>query len=200
MSTSDELEPPGSRRSRTGLIVAIVVVALVLVGGGTAVLMLLNRPAPQAQVQAPQPKPVAGGRYTTLAKCARLTAPPFTFDPGDAPASWAGRTVSACVGTFGAHRVSVTMTLYSGPNAEAKAVVGSMPTPIEQSFQRLNGTGFENAPYIGYNGDYGSLCTATYRRSNLDVRIDFPDLPDQDTASCTNTIMPYVKQLYALVG
>lgn len=194
-------QPPVSRRSRTGLIVSIVVVALLLVGGGVTALMLLNRPAPQARVPAPKRAPVADGRYQTLTRCARLTSPPFTFDPKDATGTWEGRTVNVCMGTVGVRRVTVAMTLYSGPNAEAKAVLGSVPSPSEGDFQRQNGTGFENSPFVGYNGDYGPLCTATYRRSNIDVRIDFPTMSGvADTPGCVNAIMPYVKQLYALIG
>ncbi|HEY4460351.1 MAG TPA: hypothetical protein VGN81_38935 [Pseudonocardiaceae bacterium] len=190
-------EPPVSRRSRTGLIVSIVVLAVVLVGGGTAVLMLLNHPAPQAQV----PAPPHSGPYQSLIKCAKLTSPPFTFDPEDEPTTAEGRTAKVCMGTFGAQRVQVAMTLYSGSNAEDNAVRGSLPWTIDKDFQRLNGTGFENAPFTGYNDDYGPICTAIYRRSNVDVRIDFPTLSNvSDRASCTSAIMPYVKQLYALIG
>lgn len=203
MSTSDELEPPRSRRSRTGLIVAIVVVALVLVGGGTATLMLLNRPAPQAQGQAPQPKPVAGGRYTTLARCARLTASPFAFDPHGESLTQNDATTESCQGALGAKRVYVTMTDYLGPKGEGRAVAASLPiSSADQNLQRIDKTGFENAPFIGVEGDGDdSLCTAMYRRSNEFVRIDFPDLPDGiDTPGCISTVLPYVRQLYALVG
>lgn len=191
-----------SRRSRTGLIVSIVVVAVVLVGGGTAALMLRGHPAPQAHdAPAVTSAPAANGRYQMLIKCAKLTSPPFTFDPEDEPATSNHRTAKVCMGTFGAQRVDVAMTLYSGPNAEASAVQGSLPWSTDNGFQRLDGTGFENAPFTGYNGDYGPLCTAIYRRSNIDVRIDFPTLSNvSDRASCTSAIMPYVKQLYALIG
>lgn len=190
--------PPVSRGSRTGLIVSIVVVALVLIGGGTTVLMLVNRPAPRAQV--PVSKPV-GGRYQSLVTCAKLTTPPFTFDPRDESYTTNGGSDKMCTGTFGAQRVDVWLTFFSGPKGEVEAVQTSLPLATEQDFQRLDGTGFENAPFAGYNGDAGPMCTATYRRSNEFVRIDFPDLPGgTDTPSCTSAIMPYVKQFYALIG
>ena len=191
---------PASRRSRTGLIVSIALVALVLVGGGVTALMLLSQPTQSTQGQVP--KPVVGGRYQSLIKCGALTRPPFTFDPHDEPYTSNGGTDKICMGTFGAQRVDVAMAYFSGPNGEARAVQASAPISLaEQDFQRINGTGFENSPFVGYNGDYGALCTATYRRSNLTVRMDFPDLPGvTDTAGCTSAIMPYVKQLYAAVG
>jgi hypothetical protein len=191
-------EPSVSRRSRTGLIVGIVVVALVLIGGGTTALMLINRPAPQAQV----PKRGPDGHYQTLMTCASLTAPPFTFEPNNDSFTHDGATDRVCSGTFGAHRVSVAMIVFSGPTGEAKAVAASVPyQSTYQYMQRLNGTGFENAPLVGFIGDEGPMCEAAYRRSNLKVEIDFPNLPGgTDTASCTSAIMPYVRKLYAEIG
>ena len=51
----------------------------------------------------------------------------------------------------------------------------------------MDGTGFENAPFIAYEGSYGPDGAVEYRRSNEDVQIDFPNLPGGPAAPVAQT-------------
>lgn len=150
---------------------------------------------------------VSNGLYQKPVSCGKLTAAPFRFEPQSSPFSDNGDTTSVCEGTVGnggagAQRIIVAMSVFSGSDAVAHAVASSAQGAVlDGDLDRVDGTGFENAPFVGYVGDYGPDCKVEYRRRNEFVQIDFPDLPDgTDVASCTHLVMAYAKQLYTLIG
>ncbi len=195
--------PP--HRRRTQFIVLLVVGALVVLGGVTALVLLSggggSGPAKAAAAPTVRLSPSAG-RYQTLINCGKLTASPFTFDPANDAVSQHNQTTKVCMGTAGEQRITVGLNVFSGPDGVSDAVKSSSwATVTNHGIERVDGTGFENAPFIGDVGDYGPDCVVVYRRSNELVQINFPDLPAGiDTSSCVRLTMPWTKQLYALIG
>ncbi|HJP79661.1 MAG TPA: hypothetical protein VJ914_35645 [Pseudonocardiaceae bacterium] len=131
-----------------------------------------------------------------------MNSAPFKFDTSDEPYSQHGATISVCMGTAGTQRLTVAMTVFGGPKGQAQASASVLwMVSRDKGYGKVDGTGFENAPFIADLGDYGPLCEVVYRRSNEIVQIDFPSMPGgTDTTSCQRVTLPLVKQLYALIG
>lgn len=188
------------------MLVLLVLGVLVVLGGGTAALILLTRgggSGPVKAVAAPtvQSSPSAG-RYRTLISCGKLTAPPFTFDPANEAVSQHNHTTKVCTGNAGTQRVWVALNIFTGADGVSDAVKSSTwVAATTQGIERIDGTGFENAPFIGDVSDYGPDCEVVYRRSNELVQINFPDVPAGiDNASCVRLTTTWTKQLYGLIG
>ena len=199
----------GPRKPKTGLIVLIVVLVVVVVGGGTTALILLNKGKPSttntAGPSAPAtssgggPDSTAVGRYQKPPACGQLNGGPFTFQP-TGPVLTQGKVVGGDCSGIGHpggdsdDGLGALIEVFNGPGGVAAAAASASGN----GGQKVDGPGFENAPYVSYNG---GDCVFSYSRSNESVRFQFMGLPGvSDAASCASTGMTYAQQYYKLVG
>ncbi|HEX4221412.1 MAG TPA: hypothetical protein VHZ97_03555 [Pseudonocardiaceae bacterium] len=186
---------PAPRKPGTGTYVLIVVLALVIVGGVTTGVILLakNKNKSTPAVSNSQ----AAGRYKQPVPCDKLNGGPFTFDtPAHVEPAAYGLTLGCAGQAQDSANVVITLDVLTGPDAvtEAKTRVVTALGP------QIDGTGFENAPYVYYDAN-NQICDVQYARSNEDAQLSFLGLPGvTDQASCVRVAMPYAQQYYKLIG
>lgn len=217
--------PPAPRKPAIWPIVVVVAIALAVIGAGaaafgsgggnnnngnsgsdadgstdTGVPPVFNAPPPQTSYVPPPTSSAATdpGRYQKLPDCTQLNASgsPFTFPSGYNDSQSPLLSIT-CYGTGVVNgsmvNLSVSVDAYEMPDGVSQAAQDANRDATEP----VGGTGFENPPYIVYEGS----CTIDYSRSNESVTLEFSGLPGvSDTTSCQEVAMPYAQQLYQLIG
>lgn len=199
--------PPGPRKPRTGLIVLIVALVVVVLGGGTTALVLLTGKSGSNTGTASGPTSASAPTSSSAppvrryqqppANCTQLNGGPFSFIPKNPMMSDGDLVGGECAGSTQMNGeevgIAVEYMIFNTPNG----VEAAAQSTSQAGGRQVSGTGFENAPYVNFNGE----CVVDYSRSNEAIKLQFISLPGvTDAASCESVAMPYAQQYYKLIG